>query len=129
LKQIGTGLERFTMSIVRIGILVALVVAVLPADKEQQARLYDRAAGAVHWTATFCDRNDTTCEKAGDMWSAFVKKAQFGAQMAYELALKYSKSDHSNHASAGIETGTVAPVEGTLTPHDLQPAWRGDTGI
>jgi hypothetical protein len=113
------------MSIVKVGILVALVVAVLPADKEQQARLYDRAAGAVHWTATFCDRNGTTCEKAGDFWHAFVKKAQFGAQMAYELALKYSKSEQSYLAPAAIE-----PAQGTLAPHDLQPAWRdADTGI
>ncbi len=108
------------MSIVRVGILVAVVIAVLPADKEQQARLYDRAASAVHWTATFCDRNGPTCTQAGDLWSAFVKKAQFGAQMAYELALKYSKSDNSYLAPASVE-----PAQGTLTPHDLRPAWRG----
>jgi len=113
------------MSIVKIGILVALVVAVLPADKEQQARLYDRAAGAVHWTATFCDRNGTTCEKAGDLWSAFVVKAKFGAQMAYELAMKYSKSDHSYLAPASAEPDTMMPGPGTLKPGDLEPAWRG----
>ena len=62
------------MSIVRIGILVAVVIAVLPADKQQQARLYDRAASAVHWTATFCDRNGPTCSQAGDLWSAFVQE-------------------------------------------------------
>ncbi len=113
------------MSIVKIGILVAVVIAVLPADKEQQARLYDRAAGAVHWTATFCDRNGPTCEQAGDVWSAFLQKAQFGAQMAYELALKYSKGDTGTLAPASIE-----PAQGTLMPHDLQPAWRGSpTGI
>jgi hypothetical protein len=108
------------MSIVRIGILVAIVIAVLPADEQQQARLYDRAATAVHWTATFCDRNGATCEQAGDLWSAFVKKAQFGAQMAYEMALNYSKGDGDYLAPASI-----APAKGTLTPHDLRPAWRG----
>jgi hypothetical protein len=113
------------MSIVKIGILVALVVAVLPADKEQQARLYDRAAGAVHWTATFCDRNGTTCEKAGDLWQAFVKKAQFGAQMAYELALKHSRGEQGYLGPATIEPATVRPGHGTLSRRDLQPAWRG----
>ena len=54
----------------------------------QQAALYDRAASAVHWTATFCDRNGPTCEQAGVLWAGFVKKAQFGAAMAYELAMK-----------------------------------------
>ena len=107
------------MSIVKIGILVAIVVAVLPADKEQQARLYDRAATAVHWTATFCDRNGPTCGQAKVMWSAFVQKAQFGAQMAYELAMKHSSRDQ------GLSTGAIQPADGTLTPQDLQPAWRG----
>jgi hypothetical protein len=108
------------MSILRIGLLVAVVVAVLPEDETQQARLYDRAAHAVHWTATFCDRNGATCTQAGDLWSAFVKKAQFGAQMAYELAVKYSKTDNSYFTPA-----SGRPAQGTLTPDDLQPAWRG----
>ncbi len=108
------------MSIVKIGILVAVVIAVLPSDKEQQARLYDRAATAVHWTATFCDRNGPTCTQAGDFWEAFVKKARFGAQMAYELALKYTKGDTGYIAPASMEQS-----QGTLTPHDLRPAWRG----
>ena len=108
------------MSLLRVGILVALVVAVLPADKEQQSRLYDRAANAVHWTATFCDRNGQTCQQASTLWSAFITKAQFGAQMAYELALKYS----------GNGEPYITPIDadqrqGTLTPQDLRPAWRG----
>jgi hypothetical protein len=115
------------MSIVRIGIIVAVVIAVLPADKQQQARLYDRAATAVHWTATFCDRNGPTCTQAGDLWSAFATKAKFGAQMAYELALKYSKSEPSYYSPA-----SAGSAQGTLTPEDLEPAWRGrpiGTGI
>ena len=107
------------MSIVKIGILIAIVVAVLPADKEQQARLYDRAATAVQWTATFCDRNSSTCSQARVVWSAFVQKAQFGAQMAYELAMKHSSRDQN--ASPAL----IQPADGTLTPQDLQPAWRG----
>ena len=112
------------MSLVRIGILVALVVAVLPADKEQQSRLYDRAANAVHWTATFCDRNGETCVQAATLWSAFVTKAQFGAQMAYELAVKYTGDGQQDYLSP-VDASTH---EGTLTPQDLQPKWRGATG-
>src|SRR4051812_33572776 len=104
------------MSILRMGILVAVVVAVLPADKEQQARLFDRAATALHWTATFCDRNGPTCAQAGEIWSGFVRKAQFGAAMAYELATKYSSADRSLMAPV-----SDASERGTLTPEDLQP--------
>ncbi len=110
------------MSLVRIGIIVAVVVAVLPADKQQQAQLYDRAATAVHWTATFCDRNGPTCSQAGDLWSAFVTKAQFGAQMAYELALKYSSSE-----TGYFKPVSANPAHDTLTPQDLKPAWRGSS--
>ncbi len=113
------------MSILRTGFIVAVVVAVLPADKDQQARLFDRAATAVHWTATFCDRNGPTCAQAGDIWSGFVQKAQFGAAMAYELATKSSSKDRSLLAPAA----DTSPL-GTLTPEDLEPAWRGGrTGI
>ena len=113
------------MSIVRIGLLVAVVIAVLPEDQEQQARLYDRAANAVHWTTTFCDRNETTCTHAGNVWSAFVRKARFGAQMAYELALKHSSRDAAPE-KAFFSPTVVRPLDGTLKPQDLEPAWRGN---
>jgi len=104
------------MSIVRVGILVALVVAVLPANKEQQARLYDRTVSAVHWTSTFCDRNGATCTQAKDLWSSFLSKAQFGAMTAYDLAVRYTKGEDG--------------YQGTLTREDLEPAWRGaDSGV
>jgi hypothetical protein len=109
------------MSILRTGLLVAAVVAVLPADRQQQAHLYDRAANAVHWTATFCDRNGTTCAQAVTLWSAFLAKAQFGAQMAYELAQKYSKPE-----SGYLAPAATSPAIDTLRPEDLEPAWRGN---
>jgi hypothetical protein len=103
------------MSILRVGVLAALVIAVLPADKEQQAKLYERTVAAVHWTSTFCDRNAETCTQAADTWSSLVRKAQFGAQTAYDLAIRYSK-------------GESGANQGTLTSEDLEPAWRGGEG-
>jgi hypothetical protein len=102
------------MSIVRVGILAAIVIAVLPADKEQQAKLYERTVAAVHWTSTFCDRNAETCTQAADAWSSLLRKAQYGAETAYDLAMRYSKG----------ETGVD---QGTLTSQDLEPAWRGES--
>ena len=112
------------MSILKIGILVAVVVAVLPADREQQAALYDRAASAVHWSATFCDRNGPTCEQAGVLWSGFVKKAQFGAAMAYELVMKQTGKDQSRSL---IEPTVDMTPRGTLRAEDLEPVWRGSS--
>ena len=110
------------MSLIRTGILIAAVVAVLPQDRQQQAQLFDRAANAVHWTATFCDRNGPTCAQAASVWSAFLTKAQFGAQMAYELAQKYTKPDGS---VLSAPSSALSPALDTLRPEDLEPAWRG----
>ena len=110
------------MSILKTGILVALVVAILPTDREQQAALYDRAASAVHWTATFCDRNGPTCEQAGVLWNGFVEKAKFGAAMAYDLAMKNAGKDQGFSL---IEPTVDLTPRGTLRPDDLEPAWRG----
>jgi len=112
------------MSILRAGILVAVVVAFLQADREQQAALYDRAASAVHWTATFCERNGPTCEQAGVVWEGFVKKAQFGAAMAYELVMKESGEAKPINL---IEPTVDMTPRGTLRSEDLEPVWRGAT--
>jgi hypothetical protein len=117
-----TTVGETNMSIIKVGILVALVVAVMPADREQQAALYDRAATAVHWTATFCDRNGAACERAGVMWGGFVEKAKFGAAMAYDLAMKSSGRDQ---APSLIEPTVDLTPRGTLRADDLEPVWRG----
>lgn len=116
------------MSILKLGILVAVVVAVLPADREQQAALYDKAASAVHWTATFCDRNGATCDNAGVIWAAFVEKAKFGAAMAYELVTKDGQGSAAGTQPARfniIEPGVDLTPRGTLRAEDLEPVWRG----
>ena len=108
------------MFLLKIGIVVALVIAVLPANDQQQARLYDRAAAAVHWTTTFCDRNGPTCNRAGEFWKAFVTKAKFGARMAYDMAVKYKNDDGSY-----LTPARLGQERGTLRPEDREPAWRG----
>lgn len=108
------------MFLLKIGIVVALVIAVLPANEQQQARFYDRAAAAVHWTTTFCDRNGPTCNRAGEFWKAFVTKAKFGARMAYDMAVKYKNDDGSY-----LTPARLGQERGTLRPEDREPAWRG----
>jgi hypothetical protein len=107
------------MGLLRLGMIVAVGVALLPADSEQQEMLYNRAALAAHWTVTFCDRNGATCEQAGALWGTFKKKAQFAAQLAYDtLSEQIASSGDQQLSDARIETGT-------LKPGDLEPNWRG----
>lgn len=108
------------MRIIRLGLFIALVVLLFPTNKEEQARVYDRVASAASWTATFCDRNVATCDRAGDLWSALIENAQYGVQMAYEHALNYARGD-----DRAMAPRRPHPSRGTLTPQDLQPTWRG----
>ncbi len=113
---------------------VATVIALLPSDKEQQQRLYDRASASAEWAITFCDRNATVCAKSAELWTQFVAKAQFGAQLAYDMAKEHYAGSGMSTASLKLDdskTGDrVAPAilerdSGTLTPVDKAPDWHG----
>jgi hypothetical protein len=110
------------MGLLRIAAIVAVGVAVLPSDHDQQQRLYDRAGATAQWVVTFCDRNGPTCAKGSELWSQFVAKAEFGAKLAYDTMRE--------RASGPDQTGRIyspAVLErdsGTLTPQDKKPAWR-----
>jgi predicted signal transduction protein with EAL and GGDEF domain len=103
--------------------VLSLGIAVMPADEAQQERLYERAAAAAYWTATFCDRNAATCENSAVMWDTFVKKAQFAGKLAYDVAQRYTSEQTSDVAPASYK----ASQPGTLRPDDMEPTWRGNT--
>lgn len=108
------------MSFFRIAMVLSLGIAIMPADEAQQERLYERAASAAYWTATFCDRNAQTCENTAAFWDTFVKKAQFAGKLAYDVAERYA-------ANPSSDTAAPASYKGTLRPDDMQPTWRGST--
>lgn len=112
------------MSLFRIAIVLSLGVAVMPSERAQQDELYQRAAAAAHWTATYCDRNGQHCELAGDLWDAFLRKAEFAGKMAYDVALRTAAQQDGGAVTQPI---SVEKARGTLSPDDLRPDWRGDT--
>jgi len=116
------------MFLIRLTFWLALAVLLLPADEHQQARLYSSAAAAVARVSSFCDRNPQVCAAGAELWAAFVKKAEFGARLALDLAMPQKRD-----ADLGLEPVGVArsPSEGaeprgTLRKSDLAPAWRGE---
>ncbi|HET6390770.1 DUF5330 domain-containing protein [Hyphomicrobium sp.] len=119
------------MGLLRIATFAAVAVALLPSDREQQQRLYERAGATAEWVITFCDRNAYTCTKGSELWSQFLAKAEFGAKLAYDLMREH---EGSNLATSSLKVeeskGKVAPAllereSGTLTPLDKEPDWRG----
>lgn len=114
------------MFLIRIAFWVGLVVLVLPTDKAQQAKLYTSVVDSVRHAATFCDRNAEVCHQAGIYWGVFQKKLEFGARLAFDIASERMSGSATQPAAA--EAHPVEPNRGTLTPADLQPAWRGKPG-
>lgn len=58
----------------------------LPTDERRQAELTSAAGSALTHALTFCERNGPTCATASETWSVFVRKAQFGADLAVRMA-------------------------------------------
>jgi Family of unknown function (DUF5330) len=121
------------MGLLRIATIAAVAVALLPSDKEQQQHLYQRAGATAEWVVTFCDRNATVCAKSAELWTQFVAKAQFGAQLAFEMAKEHYASGGMSTASLkldpdkrdGAERFVLERDSGTLTPVDKSPDWHG----
>lgn len=129
------------MFLIRMAFWVGVVVVLLPTDERQQARVYGTAVATVERVTTFCERNAQACAAGAEMWSTFVKKAEFGVRMAIDLATSSGRKDEdatpprSQPTSAKVkpeakpepkpDIKVPAAVRGTLTPSDLTPAWRG----
>lgn len=129
------------MALVRIILGLGAVVLFMPTDKETQAKVYDATANAVDRVATFCIRNPETCQKGGEYWAVFKQKAEFGAKMAWTLAVdRMNRGDVKPAVETdeprvqtipvrpqtirhGVITGSTSD-RGTLRPQDLEPVWR-----
>ena len=75
------------------------------------------------------------------MWASFVKKAQFGARLAYDTVSEHLTGREasfdpqpgpilfgSDRSARSLETGALKSPRassGTLQPGDLEPDWRG----
>jgi hypothetical protein len=118
------------MFFIRTTLLLGLGVLVLPTDEASQARVTSSAKTALNWSMTFCDRNAETCVQSRQAWAIFVKKAEFGAKMAFDLfsernAQTAEAPPAQKPAAAQQPAEPVARQRGTLKPGDMEPAWRG----
>ncbi len=114
------------MGLFKLAAVAAVGIALLPADREQQEMLYNRAALAANWAVTFCDRNAATCTQGSSLWDQFLKKAEFGAKLAYDMM---KDKGEANFETGAISIKAPAPTPkapaNTLAPGDYKPSWRG----
>jgi Family of unknown function (DUF5330) len=132
------------MFLIRAAFGLAIVVMLLPTDEAQQAKVTGSAGAAVERAATFCERNAATCAAGSELWATFLKKAEFGARLAGNLAQDYMRGSSKPRDIAAEPAARPQPLDpshrpqpaparmqdpprGNLHPGDLAPAWRGLT--
>ena len=127
------------MSLIRIAIVLSVAIMLLPTDEKRQSEVSGVAGATVERTFTFCDRNPSTCAAGREMWSTFVRKAEFGMELASKLVREQltrgagtepSTRDSSRDWAQPPAAGSYPRIEplnqrGTLTRTDAVPQWRG----
>jgi hypothetical protein len=108
------------MSLLRLAFWLGLLVLLLPTDAQQQARFSSFAQNAMERLTSFCDRNGKTCSTGSDVWSTFVRKAEFGMRLVGDLL------------GAGgrrvPEPGSAGPASGSSPPPVAPPYDRRSAG-
>ena len=115
--------------LIRMVFWLCVVALLLPAGQEQRPAQVPQqldpiqallAAGAVVSDMRhFCSRQPEACTVGTQAAAAVGEQAQSGAKMVYDLLIE---------KAAPELTGTIAspkPSQGTLTPVDRMPTWRG----
>jgi hypothetical protein len=110
--------------LLRIAFWLAVVCILLPTGTKStspEARIdaseaVTLAGAAVSDVRGFCERQPDACVTGGKVMVALGQKAEAGARTIYEFITKLREK-----AASGEKAG---PVQGTLTPADLAPAWH-----
>jgi len=122
--------------LLRTAFWLSIVLALLPTGSSQPKsnetsiraiEAVSAAGAAVSDMSQFCGRQPEACVVGTQAASAFSQRAQAGAKMVYEFLSEKmvpAETGSVTPVKAAHTAGTKAPQQ-TLTPADLQPAWRG----
>ena len=113
------------MFLIRSAFWLALLVALVPSDPGEQARMYQTASYALHRAVTFCDRNPVICTEAQGYWAIFKEKAAVGSRMAGDLINeRLAAKQVPPQAAAPLLEQQPMPAADTLRASDRTPEWR-----
>jgi Family of unknown function (DUF5330) len=110
--------------LLRIAFWLAVVCILLPSGTKSTSpeaqidasEAVTLAGAAVSDMRGFCERQPDACVTGGKVMVALGHKAEAGARAIYEFITKLREK-----AASGEK---ASPVQGTLTPADLAPAWH-----
>ena len=129
--------------LLRVGFWLSIVIMLLPTGEANKApsgsqlsttEAVSAAGAAVSDLRGFCSRQPEACAVGGQAAVAFGYKAQASAKMLYEFITEQLAPNETGSVAAPAERTKSAssnesrPNE-TLTPTDLEPAWRGPTPL
>jgi hypothetical protein len=114
--------------LLRVAFWLGVVLVLLPSAGTQPtpktqvgtAEAVSAARAAVEDLRSFCDRQPDACSVGSQAAVAIGHRAQAGAKMLYEFLNEQLGPQPSDAVGS---TGKVS--QQTLTPADLEPAWRG----
>lgn len=107
------------MSLIRTGLVLAAVIMVLPTEEKKQAELTSAAARGAEQTATFCERNPSTCGAGRELWALFLRKAEFGMELAAGLV----RDQLARANQPEVPTAAPVPPDRSAVPRTIaQPA-------
>jgi hypothetical protein len=115
----------------RLAFWLGIVLVLLPSISSQPVPKSDLGAfdamsaarAAISDIRQFCERQPDACTAGSQVAVAIGHRAQVGAKMLYEFL-----NDQLGPQETGTISGTDKPSRAsqhTLTPADLEPAWRG----
>jgi hypothetical protein len=116
------------MSLFRLLFWLAIIVLLLPTEGQRQEQVIGTATAAFERAVTFCDRNPGTCAEASHLWATFVRKAEFGIDLAARLVRENMSSVAQTGASPGPAGFEPGRERGTLSNADMTPQWQGPGG-
>lgn len=95
------------------------VIMLLPVEEKKQVQLAASASHTAERTATFCERNPSTCANGRDLWALFLQKAEFGLELGSRLLREYllrSATESRPEQPVGNQPSTVAAPLAQASP-------------
>jgi hypothetical protein len=136
----GKGKAMFFL--LRVAFWLCVVLVLLPSGKSEDttqtskvspAEAVSAASAAISDLRHFCERQPEACAVGGQAAVSLGHRAKDGAKMIYDF-LTEKLASHETGSIARGTAGKQAPAlpakasQQTLTPADLEPAWRAPQG-
>ncbi|MBN8996525.1 MAG: DUF5330 domain-containing protein [Rhizobiales bacterium] len=118
--------------LMRVAFWLSVVVWMIPADPQSGAdaprvtmvQAFMAARATIADLSGFCGRNPDVCVTGHAAAQIFSNKAETGVRMLYQYLNEPGTAAEESPAAAPADSA----LQGTLTPADMVPAWRGKGG-